>query len=88
MTLFLLPTSRVRCDRIASPYWRALTDDERAAIEAAIPDGHHLTALARTGSRDYTVRLLRETGPGMAVLVQAVRGRNLAATMRAALGLA
>lgn len=66
----------VRPDRIIRPWWEALPAETRAAIEAAVPDGHWITLTAgyrgKPGTAD--VRLRREG----AVVIES-RGTNLTA---------
>lgn len=77
---------RVRCDRKAKPYWLVIPDDERAAIERAVPPDCYLSIMATNANPPYSVRVLRTTpDPGVNVLVAVRRGYTVASTAMAAI---
>lgn len=80
-------SGQVRCDRKARPFYEAIAEAERAAIEAAIPEGHVVTVLHTNATPPFTVRLVMESRSESqpAILIRARQGWHLLSTVRGVL---
>ena len=81
----------VRVSNVSKPYWKAIPEDVRAAIAAAVPEGHviHIAPgyRAKPGVADVSLRreVHTEWGAPSWTVVKQERGRDLAYLCRAVL---
>jgi hypothetical protein len=74
----------VRCDQKARPYYAAIPDEARAAIEASVPPGCYISVLDTNTSPRWSVRLYRDelSASQPKVLLAHLRGHHLEQTLR------
>jgi hypothetical protein len=78
--------TRVSVSRITKPYWERIPEEERAAIEAAVPYGMRLYLYPGYKAKPGTTTVELRSIELEAVMLQQERGRAIAQMCRAVLG--